>query len=279
MPRGPSGPGAARGWPSLAVPALVVALLTAVTAGPLLADVPEPPLVVDAEATDGRVHLSPTTQTVTGGRATWVLTNGGTDTLTFELGVHAVEATDDAVEVGDPVDVPLALGTVTVGPSEAARIPVPLGEDAPDAIALVATSVDAEPETRLAALALRGGGDRVEAHVRAADASRREVRVRLDAAAPALVDVALRASAWPGLVRASEVVEGVYVPAGGRDLVVTLDGPLVGRLTVDVAVGGTEPTRARAAVWWWPRPVVVGLLAVLVAAVVALGLVARRRRH
>lgn len=243
------------------------------------AEVPEPPLVVEADATDGRVHLSPATQHVTGGRATWVLTNGGTDTLTFELGVHDVEATDDAVEVGDPIDLPLGLPVVTVAPSEAVRIPVPLGEHAPDALALVATTVGAEPETRLAALALQGEGDRVEARVRAADASRGEVRVRLDSTGPALVDVALRASAWPGLVRAGEVVEGVYVPPGGRDLVVRLDGPLAGRLTVDVAVGGPAPTQARAGLWWWPAPVVIGLLGVLAAIGVAVVLVVRRRRR
>lgn len=279
MPPGAHGPGAARWW---RVPAATATAAAVLLAGPhplAMAEVPEPPLVVDVDAADGRVRLSPAIQEMTEDGATWLLTNGGTGTLTFELGVHGVEATEDAVEVGEPLDVSLGLHTVTLGPSEAARIPVPLAADAPDAVALVASTVDAEPETRLAALALRAGGGSVEPSVRAADATRGEVRLRLRATGPAMVDVALRASAWPGLVQASAVVEGVYVPAGGRDLVVRLDGPLAGRLTVDVAVAGAAPSHARAELWWWPRTVVLGLLAGLAVVGVAAALATRRRRR
>lgn len=257
-----------------AVLGMALALLAATTS---TAEVPEPPLVVDSDADDGQVRLAPATQTVTEDRVAWVLTNGGTDTLTFRLTVHAVETVGGGVEIGDPLDLPLALDTLTLGPSDAARIPLHLRADAPDAVALVAETIDAEPVTRVAGLALVGGGDRVQAQVGDTDVSRGVFTVRLDADGPALVDVAVRATAWPGVASADEVVEGVFVPAGGRDLDVALDGPLLGRLTVDVVVVGAGTARTAATVWWWPPVTVAIVIAVLLALAVVVVLLRRRR--
>ena len=245
---------------------------------PGVAQVPEPPLVVDVDDRDGQVHLSPATQTVPDGHATWVLTNGGEDRLTFDLAVHAVDTTPEGVEIGDRLDIPLGLDSLALGPSEAARIPLQVGDQAPAALALVATTEGAEPATTVAALALVGDGDSVAPDVGDADASRGVFSVRLDADDPALVDVALRASAWFGAVQASQVVEGVYVPAGGRDLEVSVDGPLLGRVTVDVVVAGAETTRASSTVWWWPARLLLAVLGLVLLAAVAVVVLRRRRR-
>ena len=247
-------------------------------AGPV-ASVPEPPLVVDGHELDGQVRLSPTTQVAEDGRATWVLANGGDGTLTFELAVHEVEATTAGVEVGEAAGVALGAGEVVLAPGEVARIPLAVPADtAPGALALVATTVEAEPPTTLSGVVLVGGGGEVTPTVTGADAGDGVLTVRLDADGPALVDVALRATAWPGLVRTTEEVEGLYVPAGGRDLEVSLDGVVAGRVTVDVAVSGDPGARTSEAVWWWPPVVVVALLLGLLLTVAAVVLWRRRRR-
>ncbi len=232
--------------------------------------------MVDGHELDGQVSLSPATQVAEGDRVTWVLANGGEGTLTFELAVHEVEATGAGVEVGGPAGVALGADEVTLAPGELARIPLTLPSEAePGALALVATSVEADPPTTLSGVVLVGGGGEVTPTVAGADAGDGILTVRLDADGPALVDVALRATAWPGFVHTSEVVEGLYVPAGGRDLDVSLDGVVAGRVTVEVAVGGDPGARATETVWWWPREVVV---VAIVAVVVLAGAVVLWRR-
>ena len=257
---------------------LCVAALAALGMVGTAAAVPQAPLVVDGHPLDGQVRLSPATQVAEDGQADWLLANGGEGTLTFALTVHEVEATAAGVEVGDPAGVALGADEVTLAPGEVARIPLSLPAEAePGALALVATTVDAEPPTTLSGVVLVGGGGEVVPTVVGADAGSGTLTVRLDADGPALVDVALRATAWPGLVHTSEVVEGLYVPAGGRDLDMSLDGAVAGRVTVEVAVGGDPGGRDARAVWWWPPVVLVPLLVVLVAGVAAGALWWRRR--
>lgn len=243
--------------------------------------VPEPVLVVEAGATDGQVSLMPATQSVSHQRLTWVLRNGGEEALAFDLAIHDVVATGGAVEVGaERVDLPLAQATVRLAGGEAARIPLLLPDaTSPDAIALVARSVDADPETTVSGIALLGGaGGNVTARLARTDVGTGTFTVRLDSDFPTLVDVAVRASAWPGLMSTEDVIEGVFVPAGGRDLDVSLDGAMAGRLQLDVAVSGDTPVRASADVWWWPAEVVVALLAIVLLIVVAITGLRRRRQ-
>ncbi len=269
-------------WPAAVLRLVLVACVAAVATlgatGTALA-VPQPPLVVDGHELDGQVSLSPATQVADGDRVTWVLANGGEGTLTFELAVHEIEATTAGVEVGEPAGVALGAEEVTLAPGELARIPLtlPPGTE-PGALALVASTVEADPPTTLSGVVLVGGGGEVIPTVAGTDASGGVLTVRLDADGPALVDVALRATAWPGFVHTTEVVEGLYVPAGGRDLAVSLDGAVAGRLTVEVAVGGDPGARATETVWWWPREVVV--VAIVVVLVLAgAGVLWRRARE
>lgn len=248
---------------------------------PVAAEViPEPPLVVEGAATDGQVHLTPATQTVDGGRVVWVLANGGEGTLTFDLAMHEVDTTTTDVAIGARTDLRLGRQTLTLAPGEVARVPLVLDdEDEPRALALVARTVDAEPETTVAGVALVGGGGTVDSQVVEADAGAGTFTVRLDAQGPTLVDLALRATAWPGLLRTQQVVDGVLVPAGGRDLEVELDGPLVGRVTLDVAVSGDPPARTSTAVWWWPTSTLVVVAVVLLLVTVAAVVWVRRRER
>ncbi len=254
----------------------------ALLAGPAAAtaEVPEPPLVLDADATDGQVRLDPPTQSVDGGRVTWVLTNGGTDRLEFDLVLH--EVTDegpDGVRVGEPVTADaLARPMLRLGPGEAARIPVTVEPTPPRALALVATTVDAEPETSVSGIVLVGGGGQVRPDVTGTDPDDGSFTVRLDADGPTLVDVALRATAWPGTPSSATVVEGVYVPAGGREIDVEVAGLLAGRVTIDVATGDDTAQQSRTTVWWWPVWALVALAVVLGLVVVAVVLLLRRRR-
>jgi hypothetical protein len=267
---------AARRWP-LAIAAWVA--LGAVGGGTPAhaAPVPEPPLVVDAGATDGRLRVDPPTQVVAEDRATWVLTNGGAGPLALELAVHEVDATDRGVEVGDRLPVPLDADRLALEAGEAARVVVPLGEvTAPRALALVARTVDADPPTTVSGVALLGGGT-VTPRVVGTDAAAGTLRLSLAADGPTLVDVAVRATAWPGAPRTEQVVEGVLVPADGRDLEVALAGPVAGRVTVEVAVAGPTPRRTRTAVWWWPRPVVATIAGVLLLVALLAALAVRRR--
>lgn len=261
--------------------AVVAVATTLAVATPVVADVPEPPLVVEGGTADGQVTLRPRTRTTLDERVTWVLANGGTDRLAFALAVRRV-ATDDAgaVELGAVVDeVVLATERVVLGPGESVRVAARIPADGtPDAMALVATTVDAEPETELAGLLLRSAAGRVTPSVVGADAAAGTFTVRLDADAPALVDVAVRAAAWPGIGASEQVVPGVLVPAGGRDLRIGLAGAVAGRLAVDVAVAGVgEPARASGSLWWWPPAARAGGVALGVVLVLAV-LVVRRRR-
>lgn len=270
------------------VAAFVVAVVAVVASDlPVAAQdaspVPEPPLVVSGGATDGQVSLSPATQAVPGPRVTWLLTNGGGGSLTFALAIHDVATRDGDVRIGEPnADLRLSSDMLHLAPGEVGRVPLRLPDTAsPAAIALVARSVDADPETTVSALALVGADGEVTPEVVASDAGDGTFTVRLDSDAPALVDVAVQTSAWPGVLHVEDVVEGVLVPAGGRDLDVALDGWVAGRVHIDVAVSGETPGRASGDVWWWPVEVVVALLAVLllVVAVVTLWLRRRRRRR
>lgn len=258
---------------------LVLLVLVLVGSAPVTA-MPRPPLVVEGDVPEGRVELSPATQATSGGgHVAWVLANGGADTLTFGLEVHEVDATVDGAEIGAPAGLPLGVDTVTLAPGELARIPLVLPDvTEPRALALVASSQDADPPTTLSGVVLVGGGGPVAPRVVAADAGAGTFTVRLDADGPTLVDVALRATAWPGVVHADELVEGLYVPAGGRELDVALDGAVAGRVTIEVAVGGGTGTRVTSTVWWWP-PLVVGVGLLVVLAVVGAVAVLWRRRH
>lgn len=256
------------------VVALLVVLLAATISIPMAwAEVVEPPLVVDAGATDGQVRLEPPAQSSDGGTVTWVLTNGGEAALTFSLAIHALGDDGGAVSIGEEVEPSgLSRSRVRLGPGEAARIPLRVEADPPRALALVATSVDADPETTVSGIVLVGGGGPVVPTVTSTDPASGSFVVRLESPGPTLVDVALRAMAWPGAPRSTATVEGVYVPAGGRDLEVEVDGVLAGRVTLDVVVGDSDGERTRTAVWWWPpwTLLVLALLAVLVVAVVVL---------
>lgn len=268
---------------SRAARAAGLVVVVALAAGPARATmaraVPQPPLVERSGADDGQVRLTPATQAAVAGHATWTLANGGADRLTFDLAVHEVEARDDGVAIGAPASVPLASDVLTLAPGEAARIPVEVPDPGtPRALALVARTVDTEPPTTVSGVLLVGGGGPVTPSVVATDVGAGTLTVRLAATGPALVDVALRATAWPGVARAEQVVEGVLVPAGGRDLVVALGGGLVGSIAVDVVVGGAAPTRASTRVWWWPTWLLAVVATALVVATAATILVVRRRR-
>lgn len=257
---------------------LLVVLLVAPISTAGWAAVPEPPLVVDAGATDGQVRLDPPAQAVEGESVSWLLTNGGRSALTFALTVHALEqdAAGD-VQVGEEVDAPgLERTRVRLDAGEAVRIPLRVEADPPRALALVATSVDADPETAVSGIVLLGGGGPVVPTVTSTDPADGTFVVRLESQGPTLVDVALRAVAWPGSPGSTTTVEGVYVPAGGRDLEVEVDGLLAGRVTIDVAVGDGDGERTRTTAWWWP-PWTLLVLAGLVALVVAAGAWRRRR--
>ena len=254
----------------------LAAMLGVAPAGAL----PQPPLVVEGGARDGQVRLSPATQDVDGDRATWVLANGGDATLTFTLELHEVTTDGEGASLGASADLALGAEEVTLAPGELARIPLVLPADAsPRALALVATAVDADPATTLSGVALVGGGGAVTPSVASADAGDGTFTVDLDADGPTLVDLAVRATAWPGFVHTETQVEDVFVPAGGRELEVALGGAVAGRVTIEVAVGGTTPARASQAVWWWPPAalVVLAVVLLLIAAAVVL-LVTRRRR-
>lgn len=266
--------------------ALVMAVVGALVAAglPVAAQapspVPEPVLVVDGEATDDQVALAPATQAVSGDRVTWLLTNGGSGSLTFELAVHDVTTRDGDVEIGDPrADLPLALDMLHLGPGEVGRIPLRLPDPSPPGtIALIARTVDADPETTVSGVALLGADGEVVPRVTASDAGAGTFTVRLDSDAPALVDVAVRTSVWPGVLAAEDLVEGVLVPAGGRDLDIALQGTVAGRVHIDVAISGATPERASGDVWWWPAEVVVALLAVLLLLALLVSWAWRRRR-
>lgn len=251
----------------------------AAAAGADAAVVPEPPLVVDGHELDGQVRLSPATQAADGDRVHWVLANGGEGTLTFELAVHDVEATTAGVDIGEPAGLALGADEVTLAPGELARIPLALpAETEPGALALVATTVDAEPATTLSGVVLVGGGGEVTPRLVGADAGAGTLTIQFDADGPALVDVALRATAWPGVVRTDELVEGLYVPAGGRDLEVSLGGVVAGRVTVDVAVSGEAGASATETVWWWPPELLVALVVVLLVGIATVVYLRRTRR-
>lgn len=262
---------------------LLVALAVAVglphpVAAQSPSEVAEPVLVVSSGATDGQVSLSPATQAVTQARVAWLLANGGTDSLVFALAVHDVVTSDGDVEVGaERPDLDLALDQVQLGPGEVARVPLHLPDaTTPGTIALVARSVDAEPETTVSGVALLGADGEVAPAVSGADAGAGTFTVRLDTDTPAIVDVAVRSSVWPGLVRVEDLVEDVLVPAGGRDLDIALDGAVAGRLHIDVAV--SDGGRASTAVWWWPAEVVLAALALVgLLAIVVVWLVRSRR--
>lgn len=256
---------------------LLALLLTTVAA---LA-VPEPVLVVPGGERDGQIRLSPQTQSTTAERVTWQLANGGDEALTFAVAVHDVDTDggDLAIEdVRDDLD--LGVDQVLLAPGDVARLALTVPETLDTtAVALVARTVDAEPATELAGVLLRSDGAEVTPSVAGADVAAGTFTVHLDAAAPALVDLAVRTTAWPGVIEAEQVVEGVLVPAGGRDLDVSMAGAVIGHVTVDVVVRGTgDPVRASDTVWWWPRTLVAvaagGLL--LLAGVGAVG---RRLRH
>lgn len=245
--------------------ALVALVVSVGLPNPVAAQTPsevaEPVLVVPGAASDGQVSLAPATQVVSQTRLAWLLTNGGADSLVFQLAVHDVVTSDGEVEVGaQRTDLPLSLDRLQLGPGEAARIPLHLPDSTtPGTIALVAQTVDAEPETTVSGVALLGAHGEVAPAISHSDAGAGTFTVRLDADAPALVDVAVRSSVWPGILRADDLVEDVLVPAGGRDLDIALDGAVAGRLHLDVAVSAGG--RASAAVWWWPVEAVVALLA------------------
>lgn len=240
-------------------------------------DPPEPILVVPGADTDGRIRVRPASQVAEpGGALAWLLANGGSTSTDLEVGLHEVVARDGRVTVGDEhEELTLLDDTVTLAPGEIARVRLPVPRDATSGtVALVAT--DSTTDVEVTALAVVGSSARVQPHVRR-DGASETLTVRLDASAPALVDVAVRATAWPGLVGDEHVFTDVLVPAGGRDVPLALPAPLVGRLTVDVAVSGAEPTRTSVSVWWWPRELVAGIAVLLV--VVTAALAWRVRRH
>lgn len=239
----------------------------------------EPPLVVDGDDTPGAVRIAPETQQVTGPRVTWQLHNGGQETLTFDLALHAVEAAEEGATIGEPLaDPTLAVDRLTLASGEHARIPVHLPDGAPRVLALVATTVDASPETTVSGLALLGADGTVTPEIVDADATAGTFTLRLAASGPALVDVAVRATAWPGRPTTTHRLDGVLVPTGGRDVVVRLDGPVAGRVTLDAAVtAGDDVGRTSRSVWWWPRCLLV-LVAIAMVVVAASVLLVRRRR-
>lgn len=278
LPRSPARTSRRAGVLALAASVALVGLRPGAAPPAARAEVPEPPLVVGDAATDGQVRITPATQTVSGPRVTWLVTNGGDRPLTFQVAIHTVDATTTAVEVGEPADLALATDTLHLGAGEAARVPLRLDPTStPRALALVARTGDADPATTVVGLALVGGSDTVAPRVVGGDAGSGTITLRLDAEGPALVDLAVRATAWPGLLHAEEVLEGILVPAEGREVDVVLGGPVAGRVTVEVAVGGSEPRRARAVVWWWPRSLW-GATALVLLVLAATGTAVRLRR-
>lgn len=292
------------GWTVLVV-ALVVTLALVLAAGPGAggavgaedgAEPAEPVLVIPGASTDGQVHVRPATQAPDDrGLLTWTLDNGGGEPVELALAIHETIARDGEVAVGRPHDrLRVTSRPVRLAPGEVARVRVPVPDDlAPHTVALVASGMEADVE--VVGLALVGAGDgaadgtgdgagedggaAVRPRVRGGPGER-TITVRLEADAPALVDVAVRATAWPGLARDEQVLDGVLVPAGGRDVPVAVSGPVAGRVVVDVAVSGQPAGRTSAALWWWPRELLVSLaIALLVVAGGAVLLVGRRRRR
>lgn len=265
---------------------LVAAVLVTAVLGPVAAAgaraaasaPPEPVLVVPGGETDGQLAVRPPTQVSDHrGRLTWTVTNGGAATVTITLAIHEVVSRAGQVEVGERHgDLALRDDRVVLAPGEVARVRVPVPDEVgPETVALVAQTADGD--ARVTGLALIGSGGTVRATVADADAHAGTVTIRLRAPGPALVDVAVRAVVWPGLVRDEQVVTDVLVPVGGRDVPVTVGGPVAGCVTIEVAVSG-DGARATRTVWWWPRWVPAGIATVLVA-VTALGVVAARRRR
>lgn len=263
---------------TVAAAALAAALLSLGVA-PATAT-PEPPLVVPGGDASGDVRVEPSTQQVMGDRVAWQVHNGGAGTLSFELAIHEVEASAEGATVGDRIEaLDLATDRLTLAAGELARVPLHLPDDSPRALALVATTVDAEPETTVSGLALVGGGGAVTPDIVATDAAAGTFTLRLDAVGPTLVDVAVRATAWPGRPTTTHRIDGVLVPAGGRDVPVRLTGPVAGRVELEVAVAaGDEVGRASRAVWWWPRSAVVVVAVALLLVTVGLLALVRRRR-
>lgn len=266
----------------LASAAVVVVLAGQTAAHPAAtaATTPDPPLVVPGDDGGGDVRVEPSTQQVTGDRVVWHVRNGGSGTLTFDLAVHAVEAAPEGATIGAPAD-DLALATprLTLAAREVARIPLHLPDTSPRAIALVVTTLDTEPEVTVSGMALVGSGDPVTAEIVSADAAAGTFTIRLDAAGPALVDMAVRATAWPGRPTADRKIDGVLVPAGGREVDIRLSGPLAGRVTLDVAVSSAgDVARASQDVWWWSRASLAVVAVALLAASAGLVVLVRRRR-
>lgn len=284
-----------RGHGGVVVLAVLVAAVTLVgggtggevpTARAAAATPPEPVLVVPGDATDGQVRVRPAAQAPDDGRLTWTVANGGEVPVALTLAVHEVRAQDGEVEVGrvhDRLAVPSRAVDLDAG--EVARVRVPVPPDlAPGTVALVAAGVDADVEVvGLALVGPAAGRDGATAGVEPRVQPGPEagaITVRLASDVPALVDVAVRASAWPGLVHDEQVLADVLVPVGGRDVPVAVSGPVVGRVTVDVAVSGQQAGRTSAALWWWPRELLVAVaVALVMVAGVAVALVARRGRR
>lgn len=267
-------------WRPRVLPVLVAALAVLTGGGPVGA-APEPPLVVEAEGGDGTIRVEPATQQVDGPRVAWHLHNGGDATLTFTLALHEVEASSEGATIGEALGSPgLVADRITLAPHERARVPVHLADDGPRALALVATTVDATPETTVSGIALVGGEGAVRAEVVEADAAAGRFTLALDSSTPALVDVAIRATAWPGRPTTTHRLEGVLVPAGGREVPVRLDGPIVGRVTLEAAVtSGDQVERTIREVWWWPRWLLAAIAGLLVLVAAGIAVVVHRRRR
>lgn len=242
--------------------------------------VEDPPLVVDGADADGSVSLEPGVQHVADGPAAWVLANGGEDALTFTLHVAEVEVGGDgALQVGEELaDRSVGADEVHLAPGEAARLRLHPDPDAgTEVLAVVAVTVDADPPTRLWAVAQLGPPVGVTATFAEADGSDGATTVRIDSDQPTLVSLAARVTVWPGLVRDEVVRDAVYVPAGGREIDLHLGGAALGRVTVEVAVSGTDGP-VSTTTWWWPLWLVATLATLLLALTAGLVLRAYRRR-
>lgn len=257
---------------------VVLGLAVGVDARAAASAPPEPVLVVPGAASDGQLTVRPATQLADDrGRLTWTVANGGTGALTLTLALHEVSSRAGRVEVGQRHGrLALRDHRVVLAPGEVARVRVPVPDGlGPQTVALVAQADDGG--ARVTGLALIGGGGTVRPEVTETDARAGTVTVRLHAPGPALVDVAVRAVVWPGLVHDEQVVTDVLVPVGGRDVPMAVGGPVAGRVTIEVTVSG-DGARTTRTVWWWPRWVPISVAAVLVVVTALLVVGARRGR-
>lgn len=198
------------------------------------------PIVVGrADVSDGSLRLEPAVQAPQETTAVWTLTNGGEQTITFDLSLHELVVGEDGRAAAGPAsNLEPPAGEVTLAAGEQAWIEVDLRDAS--AVAMQATADDTRP---LVAFAVAAAATEVAAAVDF-DARTGDVTIVLSSDRPTIANTTVTATSWPSRDLGTTTVGPVVVVPPGVTITASVTGAL-GPTRVGVGVtafGGSSTT-------------------------------------